>query len=174
MLNKELSYALGWYGDGKPQRGRIMCRVLKQEGVHTWDGMLGYVFKYHGHPDFLNFSIGVSDDDIERGRDLYSRLGAGDFKHRTALSAKNVILRAAMFWQIQLRANDAEAALDGVLTKMINSSKFYPAAGWVAPYQGAGMDLTRTNALWRATIYPGDATTADIRSIFFRNIEPAE
>mmetsp|Transcript_36026 Transcript_36026/g.90701 ORF Transcript_36026/g.90701 Transcript_36026/m.90701 type:complete len:135 (+) Transcript_36026:528-932(+) len=129
--------------------------------------MIGYVWKYHGHPDFTNYSICVSDNDIEGGRDLYMCIGAGDFKHRTALSNKNFILSAAMFWQIQLCSADNEAALDHVLTKMVNTSKFYCSASCVTPYQGAGMDMELTNTLWRATIYWENATVNDICSMFF-------
>jgi hypothetical protein len=98
--------ALGWYEKkengrtikGAPNNSYVTVKLLKGDGMHTWIGMVGYCMKSSEHPDFRNFTIGVSEADIEAGRALHLRLGAGELKYRTALSSRNIFSKALVFW----------------------------------------------------------------------------
>jgi hypothetical protein len=70
---------------------------IKGDGMHTWIGMVGYCMKTSEHPDLRNFIIGVSEADIEAGRAVHLRLGAGELKYRTALTSRNIFSKALVF-----------------------------------------------------------------------------
>jgi hypothetical protein len=91
--------AIGWNITAPPQGAHIMMKTLKQQGIHTWIGILGYLEKERDEP--YHFRIvcrkGVwSDDDLSQGVWEYAKYGA-PFKERTMIDYKNVLQRVALF-----------------------------------------------------------------------------
>ena len=74
-----------------------MCRALKNEKVHAWHGMIGYVMKDAHEAHFHMVHHNISDDDISPGSKVYLQYGAGPLKDSTVLDARNIFGKALNF-----------------------------------------------------------------------------
>jgi len=65
-------------------------------------------------------------------------MGAGEIKHRTALTSRNVMQKAMVYWQYTLKRtnNPEEFNLANVLLQMVSSGKYYPSASFVCAQSG--------------------------------------
>lgn len=50
----------------------------------------------------------------------------------------------------------------------MQSGKYMPAASWVIPCQGSGMDLRRATSFWKMMITPEETTAEDVHRVFFK------
>ena len=172
MLNDEIKKCLGWTRPGpggRPPEAKISCRFLREEGIHTWLGMLGYCNKSQNQEGFRRMTKNVTDTQIAKGDELYIKLGAGDLKGRKGLHSRNVIEKAGHYYKFKLQSNPDVAELPVVLLSMMQSGHFYPSATWCAPMNGGGMDLRRAESLWKCHITPSETTLYDVEQVFFTN-----
>jgi hypothetical protein len=103
----------------------------------------GYCSKDENLEHFWCHKVNVTDAELEEGRELYARHGAGDLKGKTRLTMTNVLQRAMHHWQFKLGAAQDQQDLETVLLDMVRSGKFYPCSRWVVPSQGQGMNKKR-------------------------------
>ncbi len=97
-------------------------------------------------------------------------MGASDLKNRTVLSGRNMFDKAMHFHMFRM-GRAGNMTLQRVLLKMLQTGKYTPAATWIMPTAGRGMDVERANALWRVCTEPKSTSPEDVVSIFF-NEEP--
>lgn len=53
------------------------------------------------------------------------------------------------------------------LLRMLKTRKYYPAASWVIPKAGNGMDSKRASFVWKIMKMPQESQCVDIENIFF-------
>lgn len=153
--------------------GVVMCRALKQKGMHTFHGMLGYVMKDMDEIHYQNISHNVTAEDLSRGFDVYSLFGGDELKHRISLTTSNIFDRAFMYWKFHLKHPIGNDFL-GTIHNMIRTGKYYPSSSWITPHQGRGMPLNKINALWNCMVYPKETSYNDVKQIFVQQDEPRE
>ena len=166
-MNRALNKLLGW-DVAKPSPGaRVMCRALTGKKLHTWHGMIGYCMKDMPEKHYAHVLHNISDDDIAVGQDQYLMHGAGPLKDRCVLTPKNLFERAIIFYNQHERANP-RVQLPLLLTRMMQSKKYYPSAEWVIPHQGQGVDMDRANRVWRMLVHPQETIVEDVYLVFSR------
>eukprot|EP00955_Chlamydomonas_euryale_P119026 366571-Chlamydomonas_euryale.AAC.3 len=97
LINHSLRSALHWEG---VRCARVAVKSLRQQGLHTFLGMVGYCTKYEvdsmpDHP-YEEYSKGVSVEDKTLGHDVFLQFGRPN-KHRAELSPINVLDKAVMY-----------------------------------------------------------------------------
>jgi hypothetical protein len=168
---EEVKKALGWTKDHTPAGMNVMCRGLTGIGLHTIDGMIGYCTKDEGAPHFRLISHNVSQEQIETGKMEYIKHGKGDLKGKVLLDMRNLYQKAHIFYERKMpnSAPRNEIPLLQVLTKMLQTGVFYPAACWVVPTAGRGMPMWRADSLWKCMTTPEDIQEEDVANIFFEH-----
>lgn len=136
--------------------------------------MIGYVNKSRTQPDFAFVRLNITEAEVDAGLDLHARLGAGDLKNMTEISPANIFKKAKNFWTYKLGSSRQEAEISNVLTKMMRTGAFYPAARWITPAPGMGLCKERANAIFRAYIAPAEVDEDDVDEIFLTDRLPGE
>lgn len=144
----------------------VHCKVLAQKGVHTFEGMLGYVHKMDGDPRWqLVYSKGVTDSDRAVGATEYEQHGNMDaINKKVKLTLASVHERAYMFNQRRNR-DDVELLLAPVVLRMVQSKKFRLTASFLACK--GGLPEARANALWFTLLWPEKATLLHVESVLY-------
>lgn len=143
----------------------VRCIQAKNQGMHTWEGLLGYCIKNEGRPGYSNWLKDVSPAELEKGRVEYLQHGAA-LKNRIALSPSNLLSRAFMFHTYVIR-DRMRTSLLSTLTAMVRCGRFYPDASWVIPRMGGGMERVRAELVWKALVSPADMTVQEVYNVFF-------
>jgi hypothetical protein len=169
IINRELRECLGWnHKDTRPKGSKIRVTALKDADLHTFEGMLGYCTKDKGMPHYEVIMHNVTDEELRRGAELYIAHGAGKLKNRTELKPANLFRKALNFYQFKLNAPGGEESyLPSILLSMMRTGKYFPAASFVMPYQGSGMDTRRAGSMWRTLVDHEAVDEDDINRIFF-------
>lgn len=97
---------------------------------------------------------------------MYMRLGAGPLKNKTELNVCNLFAKAvhfATFHQTGKAWRD-QSGLVGVFTAMLRTGLIYPAAAFVMPVGGRGMDIERSECLFAALLDPHVSDASDHRA----------
>ncbi len=163
-VTKLMHKFLGW--DSEPKLS-VRTKTLTGHDMHCFTGMLGYCTKDRNKPWYETVSHNVTDEQIAAGQDLHLQYGAPKC-NRVELHMRNLFTRALTYYTYSEHLNERRLTLTGLLTTMMRSGKFMPSAGWVAPYQGSGMDHRRACALWKMLITPDQTEAADIHNVFFK------
>ena len=136
--------------------------------------MIGYVNKSRHQSDFAFIRLNISEEEVERGLDLHARLGAGDLKNMTEISPTNIFKKAKNFWVYKMGQNREDCNISNILTKMMQTGAFYPAARWITPAPGMGLCHERADAIFRAYVSPADITEDDVQEIFLTDRLPGD
>jgi hypothetical protein len=86
VLNRKIKAFLGWLKqvDGKTH---VKVKALTHNNdLHTSIGMLGYCSKDMGKEHYDEIRKGVTDEMLERGKEIYALLGNKDFKEKVCLT----------------------------------------------------------------------------------------
>lgn len=90
VLKKKIKVALGWQVD--PSMGHIVsCKKLRDEGLHTFLGMVGYCVKDNGQDQFEFVHHNMSADDMNVGKMEYTKFGKVGLKNHVSLSHNNIL-----------------------------------------------------------------------------------
>ncbi|KAL3696184.1 hypothetical protein R1sor_010260 [Riccia sorocarpa] len=81
MLKQEIRKAVWWLEDG-PLGGSICIKSLRDKGLHTIVGIIGYCLKDEKEEHFRMFQKNVTDRQMDEGRRMYGIYGASEFKNR--------------------------------------------------------------------------------------------
>lgn len=85
---------MGWYEQkNKNLAGKVMCKVLTNCMLHTYQGMIAYCLKDVGKNHFEHCMFNVSNDDVNAGQNLHPLYGRVDIKSRVTLSNKKITER---------------------------------------------------------------------------------
>ena len=146
----------------------MSCESSRVRTSHRF--FFGYCSKDEGQPHFWSHKINISDKEVEEGRELYARHGAGDLKGKTRLTMTNVLQRAQHHWQFKLGAAQSSIDLPNVLLDMLRTGKYYPCTRWIVPTQGQGMHKKRCMDVWKCMVAPGEVTSDTVNSVFFHDM----
>lgn len=167
VFSKMLREALGWHGAHPGATdGRITCRKLRQNKLHTWHGMIGYCHKDSGKPWFTIHLHNISPNDVRTGRSEHALWGAGSLKNRQVLSTRNIFDRCMVFAEVHTTAG-IQRSMQDVLCEMMQTGTYIPNAQWVIPHQGRGMSHRRAAAVWKMLTCPPNVTPEDVHLVFF-------
>ena len=95
-MNKQIKICLRW--DESPLTGHVVsCKRLRDEGLHTFKGMVGYYMKDNGKEHFEIVNHNVSSDDANEGKMEYAKCGNVGLNISVSLFHSN-ILQMAYQW----------------------------------------------------------------------------
>lgn len=148
-LNRKIKQCLGWLGQ---QEGKTHVKVkalTHNNDLHTSIGMLSYCSKDMGKEHYDEIRKGVTDEMLERGKEIYSVLGNKDFKERVCLTKDNIFERAFIFWLYSRSVQRYHTVpFITILRKMLQSGNYYLSAEWVTK-SSEGMNPERAEAFWQ-------------------------
>ncbi|KAJ7566710.1 hypothetical protein O6H91_02G115400 [Diphasiastrum complanatum] len=164
-VDRSLIRQLGWHLNSPP-KAFVRCKVLTKKSRHTFQCMIGRCLKDYGKEHFLMVTHNLSEDELEFGRESYAKLGLDDLKKKVCLTPENVFERCWMyhtFYKNRMQGNSMPVCL----LSMLRTGNYYPAAAWITPAAGQGMDAQRVAALWCCLLAPSSVSLEDIHKIFF-------
>ncbi|KAL3675088.1 hypothetical protein R1sor_025036 [Riccia sorocarpa] len=165
-LKKDIREAIGWMDNG-PLGGSICVRSLKDKGLHTIIGIIGYCLKDEKEEHFRVFTKNISENQMQEGRRMHWIHGASEFKNRLQLTPTNVLTRALQFRKYRARS-PVGTTFTKCLKEMIHTGQFIPGLRWMTiPTLSPEMTIKRTEKLWRSCVAPETITISDIYEIFF-------
>jgi hypothetical protein len=87
MVSKLIRTYLGWNKDQNPPAWHhILTKVLRNTGLYTYVGMLGYCLKDKGKIHFQCVHMNVTPEEIAKGEEEYVKHGTPFAKNRIVLS----------------------------------------------------------------------------------------
>lgn len=148
----DLKRALGWnaLGPNDALKGQthVKVTILKQVGLHTFHGLLGYISKDEGKGDWFRFkSKGVTAEDVAKGKERFAQYGAVN-KNVVVLTPFTVMGRA-QHWH---DTKSGGCIADGTtfieyVTTMLESGKFVLGSEFASHKNG--LDPVRSEAVWK-------------------------
>ncbi len=161
-----------WLQDRKGRnikQGNELVRISgvnEDEGLHTYVGMRGYVTKDFGEPWFQCALKGVTQAEIDQGREIYVRHGAAH-KNEMLLRPEDMMPRVKMWWRYKLLCPKFQGMVP-IVTDMVKRGHFMFSAQWVIPYRGGAMDEDRANAVCKSMMFPETITRDDVRKVLMK------
>ena len=93
MLDKKIKVCLGW--DESPPTGLVVsCKRLRDDGCHTFKGIVGYCMKDNMEEHFEFVHHNVSTNDMNQGTMEYAKFGKVRLNNYVGLSHSNILQRA--------------------------------------------------------------------------------
>ncbi|KAL3687070.1 hypothetical protein R1sor_013379 [Riccia sorocarpa] len=143
MVKAQIRQAIGWEDDG-PLGGSICIKSLRDKGLHTIVGIIGYCLKDDKEEHFRFFQKNITDKQMEEGKRMHSIYGASAIKNRKCIR------------------------------EMISCGQYIPALKWISmPTQSPDL-IKRAEKLWTSCIAPETITIKDIDEIFFGYRRPEQ
>lgn len=89
VFNKKIKVCLRWH-ENPPTFYVVSCKKLRDEGLHTFLGMVGYCMKENGeeHFEFMRHCVG---NDMNKGKTEYANFKKVDLNNCVSLSYSNII-----------------------------------------------------------------------------------
>ena len=153
----KVQVCLGW-DESHPTDHVVSCRKLKDEGLHTYRGMLGYCMKDNGEVHFEVVYHNVLAKDTND-----NKVGLNNC---VSLSHSNILQRAHQ-WGKFCRVEYLGAILSKTLYHMCKGGQFYSNPTWVILLRFAGMDVRRVASVWKIMVKPNDIDMKVIYNVFF-------
>ena len=173
MVSKLIKTYLGWNDVKKAPGGHhILTKTLRNTGLHTFIGMLGYCIKDKGEDHFQCVRKNVTHEQMEEGLEEYIKYGTPFAKNRIVLTHTNLIERVATYCRYKMKTQ-LDSTLLGTLLPMLRSGQFIPSASWVLPVHQGGMEYNRAAALWKCMINLQAIEMDDVTQIFFEHTNPS-
>ena len=139
VLNKKIKVCLGW-DVSSPTDHVVPCKKLRDEGLHTFKGMLGYCMKDNGEAHFEFVHHNILADDMSDGKMEYENFGKVGLNNHMSPSHSNILQRAHQWSHFHMKKH-LGATLPGTLYRMCKSDQFYSNLTWVIPLRSIGMDV---------------------------------
>lgn len=96
MLSKKIKVCFGW-DESPPTNHVVSCKSLRNKGLHTYLGMVGYCMKDNGEECLEFVHTTVTMEDMNEDKMEYAKFGKVGLKNHANLSHSN-ILRKAHQW----------------------------------------------------------------------------
>ena len=104
VVSKLIKTYLGWNDVKKAPVGHhILTKTLRNIGVHTFIGMLGYCIKDKGEDHFQCIHKNVTPEQMEEGLEEYIKYGILFAKNSIFLIHTNLIERATTYCRYKMR-----------------------------------------------------------------------
>jgi hypothetical protein len=121
MVSKLIRTYLGWNKDQNPPTGHhVLMKALRNTGLHTYVGILGYCLKDKGKIHFQCVHRNVTPEEIIEGEEEYVKHGTPFAKSKIVLTHKNLLERAATYCMYKLR-KQLGSTLPSTLLPMLRS-----------------------------------------------------
>lgn len=165
-VSKQLNATLGFVrGMAHHGAGSVRTCAVKNNKMHTFDGLVGYCMKDSNQEWFSAFEHNITEEMKANGERLYLQYGADpSTKSFTTLSAYTIFQRASAFQRLHPHVCDS---FRSTLFAMHQSGSYAPDAKWVMSRPGAGMDMDRAEAAWRMMSDPASSTMHDVDMVYF-------
>ena len=168
VLNKKIKVCLGW--DERPPTSCVVsCKKLRDEGLHTFKGVIGYCMKDNGEESFEFVHHNISAEDMNDGKLEYVKLGKVGLNNRVSLPHSDVLQRAHQRVRFHMTKH-LGVALPGTLYHMCKNGQFYPNPTWVILLRSTGIDVERVASTWKIVMNPHDIQMEDIPDVVFDTI----
>ncbi|KAL3677396.1 hypothetical protein R1sor_027344 [Riccia sorocarpa] len=95
-IKTDLTKAIGW-DTNAPVGGVVCIKSVKNQGLHTVTGLIGYCLKDENELHFRLYSKNVTEQQMEDGRKRHMVFGASGYKNRLELTPQNLLCRALQF-----------------------------------------------------------------------------
>ncbi|KAL2609818.1 hypothetical protein R1flu_028391 [Riccia fluitans] len=168
ILKREIKGVIGWQSNA-PVRGSVCLKSLREKGLHTVIGLIGYCLKDEGAPHFKFYSKNITEEQKAEGRRMHSIYGASEYKHKLELTLANILGRALQFRKYQVK-NPLSITFRRCIAEMLRSGQYIPAFRWLT---SAKISRLRAERIWRACTTPDSVEVADVETIFFGLETPA-
>ena len=170
-LRRHLKSALGWDDRRLPAelkgKTHICIRTLRNTGLHTWHGMLGYCSKDAEEVHFQQFMVGVSEEDLALGKEQYALHGNKDKNNTVQLTPYTLIERAAQWAKVKMQRTSG-ISLHQAVVSMIQSGKFRFGGGFTSSKSGQ-YTYSRAAAVWKAAMNPADFSLDDAYQVLYED-----
>ncbi|KAL3701301.1 hypothetical protein R1sor_019323 [Riccia sorocarpa] len=162
-LKTEIRQAIGWNEDNHPAGGSICIKSLKDKGIHTVIGMIGYCLKDEQEEHYRKYTKNISEQEMEDGRQRHFIYGASVYKNRLELTPNNILGRALQYRKYRAR-NPLSISFRGCLRQMLSSGQYIPAFKCLSmPI----MSRLRAELLWKSCIAHELVSISNVDHIFF-------
>lgn len=102
VLNRTIKICLGW--DLSPPTGRVVsCRKLRDKGLHTFKGMVGYCMEDNGEEQFEFVHHNLTMKDMNDGKLEYVKFRKIGLNNRVCLSHSNILQRAHQWARFRMQ-----------------------------------------------------------------------
>ncbi|KAL2629371.1 hypothetical protein R1flu_014057 [Riccia fluitans] len=168
ILKWEIKEVIGWQWN-PPVGGSVCLKSLREKGLHTVSGLIGYCLKDEGAAHFRFYSKNITEEQKAEGRRMHSIYGASEYKHKLELTPANILGRALQFRKYRVK-NPVSITFRRCIAEMLRSGQYIPAFRWLT---SAKISRLRAERIWRACTTPQSVEVADIETIFFGLETPA-
>ena len=156
---------MGW--DVSPPMGHVVsCKKLRDKGLHTFKGMIGYCMKNNGNKYFEFVHHNVSADDMN-GKMEHAKFRKVGLNDRVSLSHSNMLQRPIngliSVWRSILVLLLLELCITWV--RVVQHGLLDPDMGH--PLWSAGMDVRHATSIWKIMMNPHDIAMEDISNVSF-------
>lgn len=153
----------------------VSCKQLRNQGVHTWRGLLGYVEKQRSEGHYTLETHNVSDAELQAGIDFYAlHAQTAAVKGRKPLCPTSIIAVAAPYAKTKMGVRNLNTiTLAKVVVEMSRTGAWYPSGQWLGG-AGRGLDQGRAAAVWNMMMQRMATTLANVYLVFFSSPPPAD
>lgn len=162
-VNNKLKKLLQWNEDGMKYKRHIRVTELKNTGIHTFIGMVGYCSKDRNEAWFTCVHKEVSEADVEQGAEEHILYGKANSSKQLGLNHNNIMDRACLYGKYR---GDVEEGFEENVLRMIRSGKYTFNGSFVA-HQGC-FNRVRAQALWKTRTHPQDVTPLDVDKVLYK------
>ena len=162
-LSKHIRKQCGW--PSRAGRMHVCSRELRNTGIHTVEGMLGYCSKDEGLPHFQYMLHNLSEAQRQAGVARYRLVGPNPNRQKKSITKNNFFQLLALFHQNNNR-NEEAWGLETTVFEACRSGDYYPAAAWAITMQGSPIKWEKARAMWCMTVDPGAVTMQDVYNVF--------
>ncbi|KAL2613580.1 hypothetical protein R1flu_025272 [Riccia fluitans] len=168
ILKREIKEVIGWQWN-LPVGGSVCLKSLREKGLHTVIGLIGYCLKDEGAPHFRFYSKNITEEQKAEGRRMHSIYGVSEYKHKLELTPANILGRALQFRKYRVK-NPVSITFRRCIAEMLRSGQYIPAFRWLT---SAKISRLRAERIWHACTTPDSVEVADVETIFFGLETPA-
>ncbi|KAL2649806.1 hypothetical protein R1flu_017934 [Riccia fluitans] len=168
ILKREIKDVIGWESN-PPVGGSVCLKSLREKGLHTVIGLVGYCLKDEGAAHFKFYSKNITEEQKAEGRRMHSIYGASEYKHKLELTPSNILGRALQFQKYRVK-NPLSITFRRCIAEMLRSGQYIPA---FRSLTSAKISRLRAERIWRACTTPDSVEVADVETIIFGLETPA-
>ncbi|KAL3677395.1 hypothetical protein R1sor_027343 [Riccia sorocarpa] len=161
-IKTDLTKAIGW-DTNAPVGGVVCIKSVKNQGLHTVTGLIGYCLKDENELHFRLYSKNVTEQQMEDGRKRHMVFGASGYKNRLELTPQNLLCRALQFRRYRSK-NPVTISFRHCIHEMARSGQYMVGLKWLLSPTVCNV---RAERLWMFAVQPEAVSMADVDHIFF-------
>ncbi|KAL3692788.1 hypothetical protein R1sor_006439 [Riccia sorocarpa] len=127
-LKEDIRAAVGWK-DTAPLGNSLCVRSLKEKGLHTTTGLIGYCLKDEREAHFRLYTKNITERQMEEDRRVHFIYGASKYKNKVQLTPTNVLARALQYRKYRTKS-PISVSFRNYFKQMIRSGKYMPGLKW--------------------------------------------